>query len=286
MEQFQFLFVFRGKTITFDLNYSDVRHFLCLLPEFIIESMHYKTELYFIAVAFLFVFSTSYAQDPGQGNNAGYKEIFQLADEKYGINQQLSNGIYFEDTYRGAKGHPYLLADQFTAGDVTYFGKEYFNVPIKYDLYGQQLLIFHQADARTFTNILASQFVEDFKLYGLQFRKMVLLEEEPAYYQVVAETEELQCYYSWFRVRHESIADNNTKLYSFTEDQQRRYLVLDDEVFRYFNNWTFTRIFDNPLKRNIRSFLREHDLKIQKATDEQVREVILYAAQLIQPSDQ
>lgn len=248
--------------------------------------MHQKTELYLFAVAFVFVFTTSFAQDNDHDNNATYKEILQLADNKYGINQQLANGVYFEDTYRGAKGHPYMMADLFAPGTVTYYGKEYVNVLLKYDVYAQQLLISHQENKLTFTSILASQFVESFSLYGLQFRQMVLANEEPAYYQVVAETENVQCYYGWFRIRHETIGDNDSKLYSFTQDQQRRYLVMDDEVSRYFNNWTFSRIFDNPMKRNIRSFLREHDLKIQKATDEQVREVIRYIAQLLYPSDQ
>lgn len=248
--------------------------------------MHQKPELYIITVAFMFVFSTSFSQDKGQDNNAAFMEILELADKKYGIDQQLANGIYFEDTYRGANGHPYLLLDQFTPGRVTYYGKVYANVPLKYDLYGQQLLISHQADALAFTSILASQFVEGFSLYGLQFKKMVLQDEQPAYYQVIIETEAVQCYYAWFRIRHEKIGENNIKLYSFTGDQQRRYLVMDGETYRYYNNWTFTRIFDPSLRRDIRSFLRKHDLKIQKATDGQVREVISYGAQLIHPSDQ
>lgn len=248
--------------------------------------MHQKTELYFIAVAFLFVLPTLYAQDNGQDKALSYNEIFQVADEKYGINQQLANGVYFEDTYRGAKGHPYLLADQFTPGILTYYGKTYEDVSLKYDIYGQQLLIYHQEKALEFTSVLASQFIESFSLYGLRFRKMVLTEEEPAYYQVVAETEKVQCYYAWFRVRHESIGDNNTKLYSFTEDQQRRYLVMDGEISRYFNNWTFVRIFDQPVRRKVRAFLREHDLKIKKATDAQVEQVIRYISQQIQSFDQ
>lgn len=238
--------------------------------------------MYIFAVAFLFLFSTSFAQD----SSGSFEEILAMTNERYGINQQLANGVYFEDVYHGAKGHPYMLADLFTEGEVTYFGKQYDKVILKYDLYAQELLISHQEEDLVFTSVLSKEFVDEFSVYGLFFRKMVLQEEEPTYYQVVDETDDLKCYYAWFRVRHESIRDNNTKLYSFSKDQQRRYLVVNGEVYRYFNNWTYARIFDRSLRRKIRSYLRTHDIKIQKATDEQVREAIQFSARLIQQFDQ
>ncbi|MDF1570302.1 MAG: hypothetical protein P1P82_01645 [Bacteroidales bacterium] len=247
--------------------------------------MYQKPEIICIAVAFLFVFSISFSQDSSQDNSGSFSEILTVATDKYGTNQQLANGVYFEDTYRGARGHPYLLEDQFTRGAVTFYGKEYRDVSLKYDLYGQQLLISHQEDAMVFTTVLAKELTETFIIHGICFRKLVLMQEEPSYYQVVAEEEVLKCYYAWFRTRYESIGENENKLYSFTEDQQRRYLLMDQEVYRYFNNWTFVRIFDRSLRGAIRSHLRQNDLKIQKATDEQVGEVIRFITQLIHPSD-
>lgn len=247
--------------------------------------MYQKPEIVSIAVAFLFVFSISYAQDNTQNNSGSFSKILTISNEKLGINQQLANGVYFENIYHGANGHPYLLEDQFTKGAVIFYGKEYHDVSLKYDLYGQQLLISHKENAMVFTSVLTKEFIDAFSLHGLNFRKMVLLEDEPAFFQVVAEVEELKCYYAWLRIRHEKIGENDNKLYSFTEDQQRRYLVMDKEVHRYFNNWTFARIFDRPMRGEIRSHLRQHDLKIQKATDEQVGEVIRFIAQLIHQSD-
>lgn len=247
--------------------------------------MYHKPEIISIAVAFLFVFSISFSQDSSQDNSGSFSEILAVTSEKYGVNQQLANGVYFEDTYRGAKGHPYLVEDQFTLGAVTFYGKEYQDVSLKYDLFGKQLLISHQEDGMVFATVLAMELTDAFSIHGLQFRKLVLTEDEPSYYQVIAEEKVLHCYYAWFRTRYESIGENENKLYSFTEDQQRRYLVMDQEVYRYFNNWTFIRIFDRSLRGAIRSHLRQHDLKIQKATDEQVGEVIRFIAQLIHPSD-
>jgi len=247
--------------------------------------MCHKPEIVSIAVAFLFVFSISFSQDTSQNSSGSFSEIFAATTEKYGINQQLANGAYFEDIYRGAKGHPYLLEDQFTRGTVTFYGKEYQDVSLKYDLYGQQLLIAHQEDDMVFTTVLTKELTAAFSIHGLCFRKLALIEDEPSFYQVVAEEEALRCYYAWYRTRHESIGDNENRLYSFTEDQQRRYLAVDREVFRYFNNWTFVRIFDRSLRGAIRSHLRQNDLKIQKATDEQVREVIRFITQLIHPYD-
>lgn len=247
--------------------------------------MYQKPEIVTIAVAFLFVFSISFSQDNTKENSGSFSEILKLTHEKHGINQQLASGVYFENIYHGARGHPYLLEDQFTAGDVTFYGKKYQDVSLKYDLYGQQLLIAHKEHTMVFTSVLSKEFIEAFSLHGLHFRRMELLENEPAFYQVVAGEGVLQCYYAWFRTRHESIGENDNKLYSFTEDQQRRYLVMDREVYRYFNNWTFTRIFDRSLRGELRSHLRQHDLKIQKATDEQVGEVIRFIVQLIHPSD-
>jgi hypothetical protein len=238
-----------------------------------------------IAVAFLFFVAGSYAQDDVTANGS-FNKVLTIANEKYGIQQQLANGVYFEDTYRGAKGHPYLLLDQFSKGDVTFYGKEYKDVPLKYDLFGQQLLINHPECELVFTNVLAKEFTDEFSLHGLDFRKMTLLDHEAGFFQVVAEEDDVQCYYGWYRIRHESIGGNDNRLYSFTGDKQRRYLVVKQVVRRYSNNLTFTRIFEQPLRGTIRLYLRQHDLKIQKATDKQVAEVIRFiAAHIHQPDN-
>ncbi len=222
--------------------------------------------------------SLCHSQDRIPGADNTYAAVFELAEAKYGTDQQLFNGVYFEDTYRNAKGHPYFSEDRFMEAELVYGRKFYAGVQLKYDLYLQQVLIHQDGPGQGLTTVLKKEFIESFSFGGMDFRRLVTDEGVSDLYQLVAGQEEegLQCYKYWLRERYEKISDENTILYSFSENKARTYLMFDGVLHRYKNNWTFVRIFPDENRSEIRAFLRSENIKIGRAGDETVMRVIMF----------
>ncbi len=205
-----------------------------------------------------------------------YAEIFELTKAKYGTDQQLFNGVYFEDTYRNATGHPYFSEDRFMEADLVYGSKIYQGVLLKYDLYQQQVLIHQDGPGQGLTTLLKEEFTGAFSFGGMEFRRVVTDEGISGFYQLIAGQEDLQGYRFWFRERYEKFSDQNTILYSFSENKSRTFLMIDGVLQQYKSNWSFVRIFPDDIRSDIRAFLRSEDIKMNRATDEIITHVIAY----------
>lgn len=229
-----------------------------------------------VAITLVFFTNTSFAQKWVRIPDAPADKVVSLANEVYGLDQQLVNGVFFEDVYRGSDGHPFLLEDAFVEGSLVFRNKAYESVRIKYDIYAQQLLINHLHEDYAMTSILTDEFVNAFNIYGKQFQKMsVDAGSLPTYYQVLAELENLQCYVYWFKVRNESINDNNVRYDVFMPDRRKFYIQMNGITSSFQNNWTFKRMFSGDIKRNLRRYLRSNKIKIQEASDDVLVELLV-----------
>ncbi|MCF8345999.1 MAG: hypothetical protein K9G38_02215 [Bacteroidales bacterium] len=230
-----------------------------------------------LSVLFMSLFSAfCLAQDRIAPTDNPYAEIFELTKAKYGTDQQLFNGVYFEDTYRNATGHPYFSDDRFMEADLVYNRKAYHGVQLKYDLYQQQVLIHQDGPGQGLTTVLKEEFLGAFSFAGMEFRRVVTDEGDQNIYQLVAGQGELQCYRFWFRERYEKFSDQNTILYSFSENKARTFLMIDGVLQQYKSNWSFVRIFPDDIRSDIRAFLRSEDIKMNRATDEIITHVVAY----------
>jgi hypothetical protein len=228
-----------------------------------------------VALTLLLSAAVASAQKWVRVADAPADQVVNLANEVYGLDQQLVNGVFFEDIYRGSDGHPYLLEDSFVEGSLVFRNKAYESVMIKYDIYAQQLLINHLHEGYTMASILTGEFVNSFQIHGKQFRKMTVGGVSvPAYYQVLAELEHLHCYAFWFKARNESINDNNTRYDVFMPERKRFYLEMEGNTGTFMNNWTFKKQFSGEVKRKVRKYLRTYDIKVQDASDEAMIELL------------
>ncbi|HKK62481.1 MAG TPA: hypothetical protein VJ951_07970, partial [Bacteroidales bacterium] len=127
------------------------------------------------------------AQDYYPGSQTHYQMIYEKSSEKYGVTSLLLNGVYFDDPYIGARGHPYLGKDIFRKGTIVFRNKIYSNVLMKYDIDEQRIILNHNHPETRLVTILPNVFIESFKIGDDVFKNASFNGGEKQYYEVVFE---------------------------------------------------------------------------------------------------
>ena len=64
---------------------------------------------YFSWILFLLLTNNAVNAQVDSSQQVLFNQIYSAAEKEYGINQELINGLLFENKNQDAKGHPYLL---------------------------------------------------------------------------------------------------------------------------------------------------------------------------------
>jgi len=227
------------------------------------------------------------AQDE-QSDAAGiYLRVYEATQHALLQDPVIQNGVYYSYPYYNANGHPFLGQKEFASGSVIFRGKLYEDLSINYDLFNQQVILSREYDGVLQMNLLASQFLSGFYLKGKQFILADFQTGAPEYYQVVAEAGTISCYYSWYKERREIHDSGNRSIYSFSEQKNKRYLLLEGQLYRYKNNKSFTKIFPDASRAMIKAYLQEYQLMVMEASDLTMESLIEYCDRIvIQDSNQ
>lgn len=260
----------------------------------------------------LFTPGFSQITDPSSHND--YMAVYKAAKDKFGTDPLLMNGIYYENPYYNAKGHPFLGDGEFYQGSVVFRNKKYENVNLKYDIYNQQLIVEQsREDARgsiligdvrydgvsisydenqqivikqevgkpRIMNLLSNEFVTEFSIDGMQFKKLTVEDNEPSFYQVISENPDLDCYYYWQKVRYKSQKDGDRSIFIFTEQKYKSYLVINNEFLRYRKNRSFLKLFSGDAKNQIRTYMRSRHIKVNKVESFIIKDLVEFCQQSV-----
>jgi hypothetical protein len=200
--------------------------------------------------------------------------------DKYGIDQQLANGVYFEDIYYNALGHPNLMGDTFQKGNVVYRNQQYYQLDLKYDIHSGHLLLKHHLPEIELVTILTNEFVASFDLNERKFEKISFPDKEPEFYQIIMDQGNIHCYYKWFKVRKESITDDKKLRYKFSGDNRKAYVFIDGQLIRFYRNGSFWRLFPDDLELKVFSYLRRNKVKVKSASDQEMKDLIMFCQDL------
>lgn len=227
-----------------------------------------------------FVVMMAFSQEQNDLPEKQLQQIINEADEAYGIDQQLANGIYFEDIWHDAIGHPYFFEDAYVPAGLVYKQKSYTDVPVKYDIYQQRLLVWHNDPHAQYTSVLINDYITEFTINGKLFRRKLFKERAPAFYQVIVDAEPVGCYYTFSRKMDEVITDRDKYVPSFSETTRKNYLCLEGTLSRFRNNRSFARAFPPEIRRDIRHFLKSREIRVDDCTDVEMKEVIHFCTGL------
>ncbi len=108
-------------------------------------------------------------QDPGIESKA-FTRAVNLYHDTFHNHEKILTGKYYNDTYKGVKGHPYYNDIIWKTASIVYEKELYDNVDIKYDTYTDQLLVKH-VDLLGYIRpiLLYRAKVRTFQIYDHQF---------------------------------------------------------------------------------------------------------------------
>ena len=223
-----------------------------------------------------------------QASNSAIQEPDSLSwyiEMKYGLDQELFNGIQYYKRNVQYKGDPYFPEDAFYNGTVTLKGVRYDNVKLKYDSYSQHLILKY-TDFKDRVNLLIINeiHVDSFCLGISCFQKLSLSDDEVLFYQVL-ESGSVSCYIYWRREIHSLNYD-----FQFTHEYSSPigtyYIRYMDEFHPIANRKELLGIFPESIQPELKRYLRQEHFRFREAGPKEIQNLLNFISSLIETPPQ
>jgi hypothetical protein len=200
-------------------------------------------------------------------------------DQVYGLDQTLINGKkYTWKAPSGSTGNHYLNAPYFLEGTVTIRGKNFTDVRLNYDVYNQILLLQYADEEGPGSMIEVSKaWLTAFSIGGMNF-ELLNLEQEPHFYQVLGNGTTRILYY--FRKTLELNTAIGTYNYVFSKTIRDPFVLTDGKLRPFSTKRSLVKLFDPRVRPEIKSYLRKNRIKIKKASDSTMEDLINFIGKL------
>jgi hypothetical protein len=194
----------------------------------------------------------------------------------YGYDPLLYNGrVYAYFPKPGTTGTPYIFPEFDKQGSVTLRGVTYANLNLNYDLYNQQVILNYKTLLGSSSFIeLSLAWLETFEIKDLHFEIVTNTDTSKRIFQVLG-SGPYQIRYSLYKAL---LPDSRTaaRNYFFTGTEKERYVFSGDKMTKYKNNRSFIAAFNTKQQDSIRKFIRKNKIKVKKASDFKMTELINY----------
>lgn len=238
----------------------------------------------FLMIGSLFLFApliSAFAQDQySKDNTSSWNELFQTVKSAYGPDQLLVNGVCYEDYYQGSIGHPFIFEDQFVKGSLTFRGRDYKGLDLKYDIYKQQVVLYVTHNNSNIWIIPPNEFITSFSLGNLLFKKYEF-QGSSKFYQVVFDSENLKCLYYWTKIRYDS---DHQKAYissRFTDSDRKSYLLMGESLKKYNDNQSFINLFPKEHQPHIKAYIKNNKIKVNNSSDFEMAKLFSFCETLL-----
>lgn len=182
-----------------------------------------------------FLFAVVYAFNL-QAQQEDQRDYYNWFDEQVGIeNTGLFNGIRYKEGYRVKNGkHKFYKNPEYQTANLWYDGQPYYDIPLKYDLFEDQLIISLQTGTGSSIIQLLKEKVTGFQLDEKQFVHLRGIEvfksndQVDGFYQVLEEGNSL-ILYKKHRKLSKKVLEKKAVLYEFRNDDL--YYILYENLF-------------------------------------------------------
>lgn len=199
--------------------------------------------------------------------------------------QLIANGRVFENTYHRDLGHPFFLENEFFEGDLVYSNTKYTKLTIKYNIFDQELLLKPIVNKLNIEIILPIEKVDEFTISSYDFKKYSLVENVPAYYQLVVETNDMICLYHWRKSREASNHIPGFASYEFREKKVKKYLVYKGLVNTFQNNRSFVKILPLEIQESVLGYLKTNKIKVKSISDTNMTDLLHFCQSTLEQSN-
>lgn len=191
-------------------------------------------------------------------------------DAIYGLSPILYNGKIYSEFYGDkVKGHQFLLEKQTIKGDLIVQNQSFKNQQLNLDIYQQKVLLKYSDQNNAIQLIEISQHhLSEFSLEEKNFR--VALEADSSFiiYQIIGNGSH-QIFLNWYK-KLQTISSNSSYDYQFSEAKKWMYLVIDSQWLSITNNKSLIKKIEEAKQKDLKRWLKENRIKIQKANDHQL----------------
>jgi len=197
-------------------------------------------------------------------------------DLVYGFDPLLYNGMaYYYYAPPHTTGTQYLFGLFDAQGSVTLRGNTYTSIALNLDILNQQLI-------HKYTNSIGSPsliqisfaWLEKFEIQGRHFEVIATADTTKEIYQVLGNGPSKILYFQSRKLLVENLTESTDRF--FSRIQKLMYVYNGSVKVKYKNNRTFVAAFKKTQHDPIRKYIRKHNLTVQKATDQQMTELINY----------
>lgn len=209
------------------------------------------------------------------------EQNLELIKAKYGYDQLLVNGVYFE--YQSGKdiGHPFMESEEYQKGYLIIHKKRYDNLLLKYDLFNQQVVVLYTDNIGTQLAFVPPViFISEFAMDKLLFKRYAFNNEPAKIYQEVY-SGNIKCLYAWKKGRAESHHNVKYSAFEYFKPASKSYLVIDNSIYQFRGKGDFIKLFPPTYKKEISAFIKTQNIKVNSATDKEIVTLMTFCEGLI-----
>lgn len=204
-----------------------------------------------------------------------YAQATLLPDNKvYGLDPLLHNGqLYSYFLPAGTTGSQFLFDPNFYEGTVEIRGIQYDHIQLNYDAYNQQLIYrFKTRSGNEQLIIISDAWLNAFQLGNAHFKVLAIADTSQKIYQIIGNGQ-YQVLYRWKKnlSLDNSIGATNHR---FSKPIKESYLSSNTQLSRFKNNKTFISAFSYSSQIAVKKYLRQHKIKVKKASDQTISELL------------
>jgi hypothetical protein len=205
--------------------------------------------------------------------------IYQLVNQKYGIDEILVSGKYFENLYVNDLGHPYFLEDEYKKGYLVIHNQKFENLRLKYNIWEQTIVVQYTDNSDSQTAFIPPfEFISEFIIDVHKFKKYSFENVGEHFFEELY-MGEINCLCLWTKDRDKSEHNVTFMAHKFSEPHKKFYLVIDEKAFPLKNKSTLIALFPDH-KKEITQYLKAHKIKLYKSPDEKIAELIAWCESL------
>ena len=209
----------------------------------------------------------------------GFYELKENFDHLNGPDYNLLNGRQY-DLLNSGKSHPFFNTDRYRPGSLLLNGESYDSVTINYDIFDQQLTLQYPGNSgQDLQVVLNREMIDHFQIDGLTFRLMSFPETGSSFFQVLS-SGDMSCFLLWKKTLVHSTVSGNTS-YKYSKQSREVYLQREDRLYVVRSRSSFTSIYDEAYRKEIKEFLRREKIRFRNASDEKLGELMNFCIELI-----
>ena len=203
----------------------------------------------------------------------------KIYDMVYGLDQTLYNGKKYNYYLPiGTKGHQYLVSPVYVAGSLTIKDQCYHDISLNLDIFNQQLLLKYQDDKGAMNIIEVSKaWIKSFRMGNMLFEYLEV-EKNPRFFQVLGDSN-IRILHYW-RKNFDLEGSIGSYYYAFSAPLRDSFVFTEGKLKPFTTNRNFIRIFDPSIRPDIKSYLHKHKVRVTKASDQVMVDVLNFIGNL------